>query len=1557
MSFNPNSFGRTAVGLTNIAQHTSPQLYGAASHNAVLSEAAMMFGPPRASAIQQYGDDVNRTHIDLFEAYEGQNLYLADTIVGFVLMTPDFALMVLPPLQTNTMTVEWNVYEFNNLLAQPTPYEGTSRLVSAKKHGNRASMSRYGIAFVMEGDMVGSPEGRTAYKRNQQMMSMACLETVHYHTIYALLNCKNVIIERADQYKHERSTAASIADLEAADFASLAYDPAVFVRMIERHAAVMRRDRFEPDTLIVFPGFTWHKDHVVAEPTYTEYWVFGPRGTQVLVPGPVAPGRFRGIPVYEGREFGVQTAGGVLPLQPLAQKVSVGEFYLMSGESLRGAVLDATYESRWRGVALYDFDRDNYRVISFGEALLHSRIFGGNPSDPDGLAPQTDLLVQKINAGYKDGSEKFEDDMRVYSNPMALENTGFSRAPRRHYMFVSHNTVSEAAEKVKKFSEFDIDVLPTSDLMQMATSLKARIFAMRGECNEETLCGIEDLFVVLDQFETAEYNAAFLRALINENIDRSVNADGEFIGIRDDDSQPIDWRPNAFGGLDLPLRTAASGWSDVPPGLANWNMIVTYAAQAEARGYGTEATNPAIGRSKRAVKAVRQLLKALNATAGSSVGLKSAAGPPWIHALKSEAALFNGLHVARPPVALAVLGDQRSSSIPVVQGTQGVGPILWNAGGASEVINTAAVSRSKVLSAIRGVTDEAALNARLEGFNDLEDTVMSRVSKGSAELQRKFRPLYIDKLWALATFTGGDPVNAVAAKTLFESKLLEAETIMAESPDSFTGEQADRIIKLLTDAKPKRTRDLRRPDDTPEIQKFGNALLKLYTKGGFSVAVPGGSFRNSEGAGSVVRSALELSEEWFAEIPSGMEYSRAGIMSNLEENLAINAAILSSVLGITGSHSVLERAAMQAGASVAAELAEFQKAKRELDSVAAKFDSDFRAHLNNNDIRIGNDVPVDAARISRGSPVAYYRSPLSLTPALLNSLVGSQDDNSEPLIAPMNPDDYYRTVIYPEKGSDVSWVLHVKRQPQMGEMIGNKVPLGVNRLRAQTLFQSKLKASSWKNPYAGVRVARSGSAFDDGFRVGVVKDSMGRARVEDRSTVDQRLAEANAIRARLGAPMRKDIDIELAKAEESRAALDREFQNAERRSEILRQFATSSMHAGVHEGQQHTGALGRALYNTASYDEHSAGRAETLRKQYPYSFGAYAGSADARTSEYLVDRGNATFVAPSHQAAAGMFQDGQGRWWQQVADPTRADVDEENNDLEETPESNAFEHPNRVYRYSKLDQIEDPILRLITMAILELPVTSTAFMTLVQANVYIPINFILWRLNITFEMWSIILMRSGIETGANLIGPSNLVFNNSALDKMLVGHFTFHNAPVVFNHRGVSILRNVFPRAYLAGWNTQWLQTPDELRRDNRGSLIASVSPITEQIDMNRISFTDTTAPLDHLHLTNRPSGLTAVPDHSSAAFNEISWGFAANGAFKDRTSENYFFVELKVNERASAGKHFTYDRMRGSFSVCHAGASPLSGSRTGPRCAPIWNGVPGLFPSQEAFDADSRIQ
>jgi hypothetical protein len=88
---------------------------------------------------------------DLPEAYKGKNLFLRDTVEGFILHDNEwYTRVVLPYMQTDQIHLKWNEWHFNQTLAGRVPHEGISRLITSSKRSFKDHTVRRGLAFILE---------------------------------------------------------------------------------------------------------------------------------------------------------------------------------------------------------------------------------------------------------------------------------------------------------------------------------------------------------------------------------------------------------------------------------------------------------------------------------------------------------------------------------------------------------------------------------------------------------------------------------------------------------------------------------------------------------------------------------------------------------------------------------------------------------------------------------------------------------------------------------------------------------------------------------------------------------------------------------------------------------------------------------------------------------------------------------------------------------------------------------------------------------------------------------------------------------------------------------------------------------------------------------------------------------------------------------------------------------------------------------------------------------------------------------------------------------------
>ena len=130
-------------------QRSDAQTWGAGQNGG--SPWETYFGPSRGSIETNPYDKFGYTNFDLPEAYKGRNLFLRDTIDGFILEENTwYTSICLPYVRTDEHHFAWNEWHFDTHLVGRVPEEGISRLIRSSKRSFKESTVRRGIAFQLE---------------------------------------------------------------------------------------------------------------------------------------------------------------------------------------------------------------------------------------------------------------------------------------------------------------------------------------------------------------------------------------------------------------------------------------------------------------------------------------------------------------------------------------------------------------------------------------------------------------------------------------------------------------------------------------------------------------------------------------------------------------------------------------------------------------------------------------------------------------------------------------------------------------------------------------------------------------------------------------------------------------------------------------------------------------------------------------------------------------------------------------------------------------------------------------------------------------------------------------------------------------------------------------------------------------------------------------------------------------------------------------------------------------------------------------------------------------
>ena len=130
--------------------YSEPKTVGQLSSNAA-NHWHQFFGPPSGEIKTNPYDKYQYETYTLPDAYVGKNIFVRDTIEGFLDSTNNWYTTVALPVQvTDQLHVRWNEFHFDQALASIVPEEGISRLITSSKEAREDHTIRHGLAFVLE---------------------------------------------------------------------------------------------------------------------------------------------------------------------------------------------------------------------------------------------------------------------------------------------------------------------------------------------------------------------------------------------------------------------------------------------------------------------------------------------------------------------------------------------------------------------------------------------------------------------------------------------------------------------------------------------------------------------------------------------------------------------------------------------------------------------------------------------------------------------------------------------------------------------------------------------------------------------------------------------------------------------------------------------------------------------------------------------------------------------------------------------------------------------------------------------------------------------------------------------------------------------------------------------------------------------------------------------------------------------------------------------------------------------------------------------------------------
>lgn len=266
-------------------------------------------------------------------------------------------------------------------------------------------------------------------------------------------------------------------------------------------------------------------------------------------------------------------------------------------------------------------------------------------------------------------------------------------------------------------------------------------------------------------------------------------------------------------------------------------------------------------------------------------------------------------------------------------------------------------------------------------------------------------------------------------------------------------------------------------------------------------------------------------------------------------------------------------------------------------------------------------------------------------------------------------------------------------------------------------------------------------------------------------------------------------------------------------------------------------------------------------------------------------------------------------------------------------------------RFKESSNIMDPLVRVISYSFLSTSTRPSVWMKMISGDIDVPLSTIYWRF-IDQDMFHMIIMRGGFDTGATLIKEPVWAYGGDPATHTVLAAITFWSKAVVQTPENVQPIFSVKPAEYGGGSNTSFIRSQNDLtRRGNRdrNSIIVTVVARTEIRFPKFMSFTGQ-LPTNDIQYSNGQQ----VYDWSYMACDYYGQIYGANGYNNgnfqdddiDSRGDNFYPV-------AAPGHFHTYNKKTGMYSVVHICLGHRGRNGCGTGAAAVWDGHDAYFKEQ----------
>jgi hypothetical protein len=138
--------------------------------------------------------------------------------------------------------------------------------------------------------------------------------------------------------------------------------------------------------------------------------------------------------------------------------------------------------------------------------------------------------------------------------------------------------------------------------------------------------------------------------------------------------------------------------------------------------------------------------------------------------------------------------------------------------------------------------------------------------------------------------------------------------------------------------------------------------------------------------------------------------------------------------------------------------------------------------------------------------------------------------------------------------------------------------------------------------------------------------------------------------------------------------------------------------------------------------------------------------------------------------------------------------------------------------------------KVVAAAFLMSTITRDNIIKMHESDVFVPINILLVRPWMTYDVGTIIVMRAGRDTGETIIGERSFQMSANTQDRTIEGSMMYYGKAIVKKPKNVMVAPNVFIRGYVRGNNTEWVTGEDLIEVEQKSGITESTHSLVAML-------------------------------------------------------------------------------------------------------------------------------